>query len=222
MSLSSYSFNLYYIKGKDMVLSDYLSRQMGDKSDPHQVIPISCHIRDVSSKPCQDKTQDTFMVQTRPQAKGMKSPAKGKSTSSTHKEVQDIEPIIIEDDDDQDTSNLNRDKVITSRDVTSHIKPPNVPIQVYSQPIVRLPPRPPGPPGSNPKVTAEIETNLDFEENSPHQEGIITEMYESPDKFYLEQPQELSDLVNSTKIIHKYLHKQVDIGKILNIIKERS
>ena len=29
--LSSYSFNLYYIKGKDMVLSDYLSRQMGDK-----------------------------------------------------------------------------------------------------------------------------------------------------------------------------------------------
>ena len=25
--LSSYSFNLYYIKGKDMVLGDYLSRQ---------------------------------------------------------------------------------------------------------------------------------------------------------------------------------------------------
>ena len=37
--LSSYSFNLYYIKGKDMVLSDYLSGQMGDKSDPHKVIP---------------------------------------------------------------------------------------------------------------------------------------------------------------------------------------
>ena len=33
--LSSYSFNLYYIKGKDMILSDYLSRQMGDKSDPY-------------------------------------------------------------------------------------------------------------------------------------------------------------------------------------------
>ena len=29
--LSSYSFNLYYIKGKDMVLSDYLSRQMETK-----------------------------------------------------------------------------------------------------------------------------------------------------------------------------------------------
>ena len=46
-------------------------------------------------------------------------------------------------------------------------------------------------------------------------------MYESPDKSYLEQPQELSDLVNSTKIIHKYLPKQVDIYKILNIIKRK-
>ena len=46
-------------------------------------------------------------------------------------------------------------------------------------------------------------------------------MYESPDKSYLAQPQELSDLVDSTKIIHKYLPKQVDIDKILNIIKRK-
>ena len=45
--LSSYSFNLYYIKGKDMVLSDFLSRQPGDKSDPHQIIPISFNIKEV-------------------------------------------------------------------------------------------------------------------------------------------------------------------------------
>ena len=38
--LSSYSFDLYYTKGKDMVLSDFLSRQLGDKSDPQQIIPI--------------------------------------------------------------------------------------------------------------------------------------------------------------------------------------
>ena len=46
-------------------------------------------------------------------------------------------------------------------------------------------------------------------------------MYESPDKSYLEQLQELSDVVDSTKIIHKYLPKQVDIDKILNIIKRK-
>ena len=121
--LNSYSFNLYYIKGKDMVLSDYLSRQMGDKSDWHPVIPISFNIRDVSLKPCQDKTQDTFMVQSRSQAKDVKSPTKGKSTNSTHKKVQNIKPIIIEDDDDQDISSQKKDKVLTIRDVTSHIKP---------------------------------------------------------------------------------------------------
>ena len=39
--LSEYSFNLYDMKGKDMVLSDFLSRQETDKSDPHEIIPIS-------------------------------------------------------------------------------------------------------------------------------------------------------------------------------------
>ena len=116
---------------------------------------------------------------------------------------------------------MNKDNGVTNKDVTSHIKPPEAPDQVYSQPIVRLPPRPPDLSRSDLKVTAQIETNLDFEENSPHQEGIITEMYESPDKSHLEQPQELLDLVDSTKIIHKYLPKQVDINKILNIIKRK-
>ena len=43
--LSPYSFNLYYIKGKDMVLSDFLSRQKTDDSYPHEIIPISFTLR---------------------------------------------------------------------------------------------------------------------------------------------------------------------------------
>ena len=39
--LSPYSFNLYYIEGNDMVLSDLLSRQKIDDSNPHKIIPIS-------------------------------------------------------------------------------------------------------------------------------------------------------------------------------------
>ena len=39
--LSPYSFNLYYIKAKDMVLSDFLSRQKMDDSNPCELIPIS-------------------------------------------------------------------------------------------------------------------------------------------------------------------------------------
>ena len=137
------------------------------------------------------------------------------------KKVQDIEPIIIEDDDDWNTPNLKKDKNTTSRDATSHIKTPNVPNQVFSQPIVRLPPRPPDPMGSNPRLQHRLKPTLILKRIPPHQEGIITEMYKSPDKSYLEQPQELSDLVDSTKIIHKYLPKQVDIDKILNIIKRK-
>ena len=39
--LSPYSFNLYYIKRKDMVLSDFLSRQKMDDSNPHEITLIS-------------------------------------------------------------------------------------------------------------------------------------------------------------------------------------
>ena len=45
--IRSYSFNLYYIKGKDMILSDFLSRQKHDDSDPHDIIPISFIMHDV-------------------------------------------------------------------------------------------------------------------------------------------------------------------------------
>ena len=38
--ISSYSFNLYYMKGKDMILSDFLSQQDNDDSNPNEIIPI--------------------------------------------------------------------------------------------------------------------------------------------------------------------------------------
>ena len=67
--LSSYSFNLYYIKGKDMILSDFLSRQLGDDSDPHQIIPISFNIKEILKENYQNIVKDTYMVQTRSQTK---------------------------------------------------------------------------------------------------------------------------------------------------------
>ena len=38
--ISSYSFNFYYMKGKDM-LSDFLLQQSNDDSNPNEIIPIS-------------------------------------------------------------------------------------------------------------------------------------------------------------------------------------
>ena len=48
--ISSYSFNLHYIKGKDMVLSDFLSRQNDDNTNPHEIIPISFNMHKVLHK----------------------------------------------------------------------------------------------------------------------------------------------------------------------------
>ena len=39
--ISSYSFNLFYIKGKDMVFSDFLTRQNNNDNNPQEIIPTS-------------------------------------------------------------------------------------------------------------------------------------------------------------------------------------
>ena len=40
-------YNLYYIKGKYMILNDFLSRQKVDDSNPCEIIPISFSLRTV-------------------------------------------------------------------------------------------------------------------------------------------------------------------------------
>ena len=64
----------------------------------------------------------------------------------------------------------------------------------------------------------DLEINKDIEENSPYQEGIISEIYQRPHKSQLVDPPELTDLVNTERIIQKYLPKQADIDKILKVI----
>ena len=64
--ISSYFFNLYYMKGKDMILSDFLSRQKNNGSNPHEIIPISfnmCQILD------DNYYSEKYLIQTRSQTK---------------------------------------------------------------------------------------------------------------------------------------------------------
>ena len=155
----------------------FLSRQTGDKSDLHQIIPISFNIREVLLESCQNNAKNMFMVQTRSQSKGVKAPMVKAMPNSTSKRVQDIKPIII--DDDQDTPSQTGTNCSTNRDAKLPIK--HLTNQIYPQPAIMLPPRSPDPSEPIHKVKARIEPNLDFEENSPQQEGIITEkMYENP------------------------------------------
>ena len=66
-----------------------------------------------------------------------------------------------------------------------------------------------------------MDRKVEIEENSPFQEGIISEIYERPDTSYIQEPQELKDLIDTTKLIQKFLPKQMDIDKILDIIKRK-
>ena len=75
--LSVYSFNLYYMKGKDIILSDFLSRQGTDKSDPHEIIPISFDMKAILNDKYYNVEEDSkYLVQTHSQTKdsGIKVP----------------------------------------------------------------------------------------------------------------------------------------------------
>ena len=63
--------------------------------------------------------------------------------------------------------------------------------------------------------------NLDFEENSPFQEGIISKTFQRLDKSFFQNPKELEDLIDKGNLIHKFLPKQTDIDKILEIIQRK-
>ena len=45
--ISSYSFTLYYIKGKHMILSGFLPRQKHDDSNPHEIITFSFNMHSI-------------------------------------------------------------------------------------------------------------------------------------------------------------------------------
>ena len=65
--LSAYSSNLYYIKGKDMILSDFLSRQDPGDEDTKEIIPISFNMKLVLQDKYYNvgKNEEKYMVQTR-------------------------------------------------------------------------------------------------------------------------------------------------------------
>ena len=142
--LSSYSFNLYYIKGKDMVLSDFLLRQLGDKSDPHQIIPISFNIKEMLKENYQNNADATLSVQTRSQSK-VKAPVVKKfanssnARDSSNTEVQEIKPIII--DDKQTVPNSQKTDSQNEANTRIPTKCPQI-NQNYAQLVMRPPPRP--------------------------------------------------------------------------------
>ena len=301
--LSPYSFTLYYIKGKDMVLSDFLSRQNTEDSNPHELIPISFllksqannhfyHIDNEVIVPRKDKylvktrsqvrssgirlleihgankgldphiqpgKQKTFPIQT--VNKGMPThpipkPRIGQGRAGLRRKVNTLQPIplphqlptqpitkhvqkaVVPLPEPTNQLQSQVQSQILPRPLSQHhlIDPIHIPQQIgpkiqhrptpsYHDPYTRPPPKPPD--ISDPLdswkdlLDNDSDRKVEIKENSPFQEGIILEIYERPDNSYMQEPQELTDLIDTTKLIQKYLPKQMDIDKILDIIKRK-
>ena len=86
--LSAYSFNLYYVKGRDMILSDYLSRHRQKDLDPGELIPISFCCLKVYRGFIDDRVgEDIFCIKTRLSGK-----ASGDEVGEVHGANKPLDP----------------------------------------------------------------------------------------------------------------------------------
>ena len=87
----------------------------------------------------------------------------------------------------------------------------------YHDPYTRPPPRPPDVTNSIDSWKDYLETDLDrkvdIEENSPFQEGIISETYERPEQSYVQEPYELKDLIDTTKLVRRFYPSRQTLTK---------
>ena len=83
----------------------------------------------------------------------------------------------------------------------------------YPDPIYRPPPRPPDnlrPNHPESKLDTGPKIDIEIEENSPHQEGIILEIYQRPDKSYFQEPNDLESLINTHNLVQQFCqNKQI-------------
>ena len=249
--LSAYSFNLYYMKGKNMILSDFLSRQGIDRSNPHEIIPISCDMKAIlNDKYYSVGRESRYLVQTHSQIKdrGIKLPEvhgaekgvdpdlkpewivrKSQKVAQKPRLEQDREDPSAQGQTQFTERNHVKEQLVSEqrkhisepqvnqctnrsiehgRDTTpKHENSPQVTetkTSFYSDSVIKPPPRPPDRLAQNDmqiNLDLDLEINKEFEENSPYQEGVISEIYQRPDKSQLIDPPELTDLGDTDKIV---------------------
>ena len=116
-----------------------------------------------------------------------------------------------------DNSNSRRIKRKGIQDISREIskypdpihRPPRKPVEI---PMEKLPRN---------LLDLDPEINMEFKEKSPFQEGMISKMYQRPEKSYFQEPQELDSQINTGKLVQKFLMKQAYVDKILKIIHRK-
>ena len=271
--ISFYSSNLFYMKGRDMILNDFLSWQNNDDSNLHEIIPISFNMSQILDE---NYYNERYLIQTRSQTKSsgtkllkvhgtrknldpnlkpekqLAMPQNGSMerphidqgrAASRRKRPEPINQSINK------TSNLSQKNPgrteietrktndIHSKNLTHSInntngklskRDPLIPdVPFHPGPVYKPPPEPIKQNVSYPK-SSQGSTNIDninpnfyFKENCPFQEGIMSETFQRLDKSFFQEPKELSNLIKQEHLIHKYLPKQTDIDKMLEVIQRK-
>ena len=110
--LSGYAFNLYFVKGKDMKLCDFLSRIDVDRGNPGEVIPISFNSFSMLNMLRKATLQQTakLMAMTRSASK-----AAGKAPPPVHGVDKHLDPNV-KPEHDKPPQNQNKQRSPTSAD----------------------------------------------------------------------------------------------------------
>ena len=259
-----------------MVLSDFLSRQKNDDSNPHEIIPISFNIYKILIDNYYNIKK--YLIQTRSQARSsviklpevhgvgknldhnikpekqhanskqrsLERPCPGQGRAGLRRKKPDPINQTINQPSDLSQKIPRRMKIETGKTYQTHSRDqvhtinnvngkmtdnkPLIPdVLFHPGPVYRPPPKPVRQDMSNQQGSLSSPSineinpniNLDFEENSPFQEGVLSETFQRLDKSFLQEPKELGDLINKGNLIQKFLSKQEDIDKILKVIQRK-
>ena len=119
-------------------------------------------------------------VQIQPQIQTSGVDQVKEQTLSKQKEV--VQPPLTKSATERSIGNLPETHILPDHTIRSNINTRKGPF--YPDPLIKPPPRPPDiKTQNNSRMTLDLDLdiNKDFEEDSPHQEGIISENYQIPD-----------------------------------------
>ena len=130
--LSGYSFNLYYVKGKDMILCNYLSRIAVDDGNPDEVIPISFNAL-AQYRLAMDYITESFLISHFNIATRSSTSAAGISLPPVHGTQKGLDPDL------KPEKQWKSKKVLLKPTIATPVKSPAATPGKSTRPIVNTP-----------------------------------------------------------------------------------
>ena len=272
--LSAYSFNLYYVKGRDMILADYLSRHRNKDLDSSELIPISfCCMKVFRSLLETEHGLEVYNISTRsstkasgeipPEVHGADKPL-DPNLKHEHQSKSKLRSIVGAKSPTKSPTKTQTPKRSPRKSVTISKEPPEeIPMTSYETDPIRdlentfsdnpqfvtkpvsklLPPTSPITQMTPKRVLSSIPEGDDERENKIEtlrrkyrkalnptpiegidvgdSEEVLDPQIRIPDQSDFELPPPLQDIVDPSKITHKFLPKQGEIDRLINQINKK-